>query len=183
MKNLNQFLSFAAVARNGSFAAAARELGLAPSSVAKSVARLESDLGTRLFHRTTRSLRLTEEGARLFERCASLLDAINALETLVTGGDAGPAGTLRVGAPIGYGTRRIVPVLSRLLAQHPSLDVEMRLSDERVNLVQEGLDAVIRIGHNEDSALVARQFDQQHLMLCATPQYIKRHGKVRTVTD
>jgi LysR family transcriptional regulator for bpeEF and oprC len=180
MKNLNQFLSFASVARNGSFAAA-RELGLAPSSVAKSVARLESDLGIRLFHRTTRSVRLTEEGNTLFAQCVRVLDEINMLESLIAEPTGGPTGTLRVGAPIGYGTRKIVPVLSRLLAAHPLLNIEMRLSDERVNLVDEGLDAVIRIGSNEDSGLVARQFDQQYLLLCATPQYIQRHGALRSV--
>jgi LysR family transcriptional regulator for bpeEF and oprC len=183
MKNLNQFLSFASVARNGSFAAAARELGLAPSSVAKSVARLESDLGIRLFHRTTRSVRLTEEGNTLFAQCVRVLDEINMLESLIAEPTGGPTGTLRVGAPIGYGTRKIVPVLSRLLAAHPLLNIEMRLSDERVNLVDEGLDAVIRIGSNEDSGLVARQFDQQYLLLCATPQYIQRHGALRSVAD
>jgi LysR family transcriptional regulator for bpeEF and oprC len=183
MKNLNQFLSFASVARNGSFAAAARELGLAPSSVAKSVARLESDLGIRLFHRTTRSVRLTEEGNTLFAQCVRVLDEINMLESLIAEPTGGPTGTLRVGAPIGYGTRKMVPVLSRLLAAHPLLNIEMRLSDERVNLVDEGLDAVIRIGSNEDSGLVARQFDQQYLLLCATPQYIQRHGALRSVAD
>jgi DNA-binding transcriptional LysR family regulator len=183
MKNLNQFLSFASVARNGSFAAAARELGLAPSSVAKSVARLEGELGLRLFHRTTRSLRLTEEGTTLFAQCGRILDEITLLESLVTDTTDGPAGTLRVGAPIGYGTRKIVPVLSRLLASHRALNIEMRLSDERVNLVEEGLDAAIRIGANEDSSLVARQFSEQHLLLCAAPQYVQRHGALRSVAD
>ena len=183
MKNLNQFLSFASVARNGSFAAAARELGLAPSSVAKSVARLESDLGTRLFHRTTRSLHLTEEGTTLFAQCGRVVDEISVLESLITDTTDGPTGTLRVGAPIGYGTRKIVPVLSRLLAAHPLLNIEMRLSDERVNLVDEGLDAVVRIGNNEDSGLVARQIDRQHLVLCATPQYVQTHGKLNSVAD
>lgn len=106
MKNLNQFLSFASVARNGSFAAAARELGLAPSSVAKSVARLESDLGSRLFHRTTRSLHLTEEGTTLFAQCGRVVDEISVLESLITDTTDGPTGTLRVGAPMGTGLER-----------------------------------------------------------------------------
>lgn len=183
MKNLKQFLSFAAVARNSSFAAAARELGLAPSSVAKSVARLESDLGVRLFHRTTRAVRLTEEGDALFAKCARVLEEIDSLELSTARSAEAPTGTLRVGAPIGYGTRRIVPVLNRLLAAYPALNVDMRLTDERVNLVTEGLDAVIRIGSLDDSGLVARQFDRQHLVLCASPAYIKIHGALRTVEE
>jgi LysR family transcriptional regulator for bpeEF and oprC len=183
MKNLKQFMSFAAVARNSSFAAAARELGLAPSSVAKSVARLESDLGVRLFHRTTRAVRLTAEGDALFAKCAGVLNAIDALELSTTSPAEAPSGTLRVGAPIGYGTRKIVPVLNRLLAAYPALNVDMRLTDERVNLVSEGLDAVIRIGSLDDSGLIARQFDRQHLVLCASPDYIKIYGALSGVEE
>ena len=183
MKNLKQFLSFAAVARNSSFAAAARELGLAPSSVAKSVARLESDLGVRLFHRTTRAVRLTAEGDALFAKCARVLEEIDSLELSATRSAEAPTGTLRVGVPIGYGTRRIVPVLNRLLAAYPALNVDMRLTDERVNPVTEGLDAVVRIGSLDDSGLVARQFDHQHLVLCASPAYIKIHGALRAVEE
>ena len=183
MKNLKQFMSFAAVARNNSFAAAARELGLAPSSVAKSVARLESDLGVRLFHRTTRAVRLTAEGDALFAKCARVLEEIDSLELSTARSAEAPSGTLRVGAPIGYGTRKIVPVLTRLLAAHPALNVDMRLTDERVNLVSEGLDAVIRIGYLDDSGLVARRFDLQHLVLCASPDYIKVHGALNAVEE
>lgn len=183
MKNLKQFMSFAAVARNSSFAAAARELGLAPSSVAKSVARLESDLGVRLFHRTTRAVRLTEEGDALFVKCARVLEEIDALDLSAKGAAEEPSGTLRVGAPIGYGMRRIVPVLSRLMTRYPALTVDMRLSDERVNLITEGLDAVVRIGSLEDSGLIARRFDEQRLVLCATPRYLQARGSVNDVED
>ncbi|KQR78425.1 hypothetical protein ASG35_08235 [Burkholderia sp. Leaf177] len=183
MKNLRQFMSFAAVARNSSFAAAARELGLAPSSVAKSVARLESDLGVRLFHRTTRAVRLTAEGDALFARCARLLEEIEALELSAAQSPEAPSGTLRVGAPIGYGTRKIVPVLNRLLEAYPLLDVDLRLTDERVNLVTEGLDAVVRIGALDDSGLVARRIDEQHLVLCASPAYLKANGALRSVAE
>jgi LysR family transcriptional regulator for bpeEF and oprC len=183
MKNLKQFMSFAAVARNSGFAAAARELGLAPSSVAKSVARLESDLGVRLFHRTTRAVRLTEEGDALYKKCARLLDEIDSLELSAKGEAEEPSGTLRVGAPIGYGMRKIVPVLNRLLERHPRLSIDMRLSDERVNLVSEGLDAVVRIGALDDSGLIARRIGEQRLVLCATPHYLDARGQVQTVAD
>ncbi|MFM0594681.1 LysR family transcriptional regulator [Paraburkholderia dilworthii] len=183
MKNLSQFLNFAAVARHGSFAHAARELSLAPSSVAKSIARLEQELGVRLFHRTTRSVRLTEEGQTLFAKCSRLLDEIDALD-LRSVSDAGePAGTLCIGAPIGYGTQVVLPVLTALQRRYPALEFDLRLSDEQVNLVGEGLDAVIRFGALTDSSLIARQFDSQPLVLCASPAYLAAHPKIRAVAD
>lgn len=151
--------------------------------MAKSVARLENDLGVRLFHRTTRAVSLTSEGDALFAKCQRVLEEIDALELLSSGSTEGPTGTLRVGAPIGYGTRKIVPVLNRLLDAHPLLNVEMQLSDERVNLITEGLDAVVRIGSLDDSGLVARQFDRQELVLCASPQYIETSHPVQTVAE
>lgn len=183
MRNLSQFVAFAAVARQGGFAAAARELGLAPSSVAKSVARLEADLGSRLFHRTTRAVHLTAEGEALFARCSGVLDELESLELLTTGGASEPTGVLRVSAPIGYGTRKIVPVLTGLLATYPRLHVDIRLTDERVNIVQEGLDAAIRMGPLDDSGLVARPFDRQHLVLCASPGYLRTHAAPQSVDE
>ncbi|WP_144144791.1 LysR family transcriptional regulator [Paraburkholderia sp. BCC1884] len=183
MKNLSQFLNFAAVARQGSFASAARELGLAPSSVAKSIARLEQELGVRLFHRTTRSVHMTAEGQALFAKCARLLDEIDALDlNSVSSGDE-PAGTIRIGAPIGYGTRVVLPVLSALQRRYPELDIDLRLSDEQVSLVKEGFDAMIRFGTLTDSSMIARQFDSQPLVLCASPAYLAAHPKIRHVAD
>jgi LysR family transcriptional regulator, regulator for bpeEF and oprC len=183
MRNLAQFVAFAAVARNGGFAAAARELGLAPSSVAKSVARLEADLGSRLFHRTTRAVHLTAEGEALFARCAPVLAEVESLELLTKVSSEAPSGTLRVSAPIGYGIRKIVPVMNDLLAAYPLLTIDMRLTDERVNIVNEGLDAAVRIGALDDSGLVARPFERQHLVLCASPDYVRTHSPLRTVED
>ncbi|WP_345815156.1 LysR substrate-binding domain-containing protein [Paraburkholderia sp. PREW-6R] len=183
MKNLSQFLNFAAVGRHGSFARAARELSLAPSSVAKSIARLEQELGVRLFHRTTRSVQMTAEGQTLFARCSRLLDEIDALD-LHSVADAGaPTGVLRVGAPIGYGTRVVLPVLTALQRRYPALEADLRLSDEQVDLVREGLDAVIRFGTLNDSSMIARQFDSQPLVLCASPDYLAAHPKIRGVGD
>jgi LysR family transcriptional regulator, regulator for bpeEF and oprC len=182
MKNLSQFVNFAAVARHGSFAQAARELGLAPSSVAKSVARLEKDLGARLFHRTTRAVTLTEEGRTLFAKSARLLEEIEALDLTSVNDDA-PSGVLRIGAPIGYGVRVMLPVLARLRERHPQLRFDLRLSDGRVSLLDEGLDAAIRFGELEDSSLIAQKIDEQPLVLCASPAYLSRHPKIRAVKD
>ncbi len=183
MKNLSQFVNFSAVARHGSFAQAARELGLAPSSVAKSVARLENELGARLFHRTTRSVQLTAEGQVLFEKSSRLLEEIEALDLSSVKDDDEPGGILRIGAPIGYGVRVLLPVLTRLQQRFSALEIDLRLSDERVTLLDEGLDAAVRFGQLEDSTLIARQIDSQALMLCASPAYLAGRSKIRSVKD
>jgi DNA-binding transcriptional LysR family regulator len=112
-----------------------------------------------------------------------VLEEIESLELSATPSSEAPSGTLRVGAPIGYGTRKILPVLNRLLQAYPLLNVDIRLSDERVNLVTEGLDAVVRIGALDDSGLVACRIDQQHLVLCASPAYLKANGALRSVDE
>ncbi|MFB9124799.1 LysR family transcriptional regulator [Paraburkholderia dipogonis] len=183
MKNLSQFLNFSAVARYGSFAQAARELGLAPSSVAKSVARLEKDLGGRLFHRTTRALTLTEEGRALYAKCELLVAQIDALDLTSLGESDEPAGVLRIGAPIGYGVRIVLPLLARLRERHPALEFDLRLSDGRVSLLDEGLDAVVRFGQLEDSSLIAHKIDEQPLVLCASPAYLSTHQSIRATHD
>ncbi|SDR20904.1 DNA-binding transcriptional regulator, LysR family [Paraburkholderia fungorum] len=183
MKNLSQFLNFSAVARHRSFAQAARELGLAPSSVAKSVARLEKDLGARLFHRTTRALTLTEEGRTLFAKCESLAAQIDALDLMSLGESDEPSGMLRIGAPIGYGVRIVLPLLARLRELHPALEFDLRLSDGRVAVLDEGFDAVVRIGQLEDSTLIAHKIDEQQLVLCASPAYLSMHHPIRSIHD
>lgn len=183
MKNLSQFLNFAAVAKHGSFASAARELGLAPSSVAKSIARLEQELSVRLFHRTTRSVNMTAEGQTLFAKCARLLDEIDALDLHSVGDGDEPSGMIRIGAPISYGTRIVLPALSALQRRYPALDIDLRLSDEQVSVVKEGLDAVVRFGTLTDSSMIARQFDSQPLVLCASPAYLAAHPRIRQIAD
>lgn len=183
MNNLSQFLNFVAVAKHGSFADAARQSGLAPSSMAKSVARLEQELGIRLFHRTTRSMRLTEEGQRLFSKCSRLVEEIEALDLHNSSGDDSPSGLLCIGAPIGYGSRVMVPFLASLQQRYPALEIDLRLSDERINLIAEGVDAVIRFGTLDDSSMIARQFDSQPLLLCASPRYIAANPALSVPDD
>jgi LysR family transcriptional regulator, regulator for bpeEF and oprC len=183
MKNLRQFVNFTAVARHGSFTQAARELGLAPSSVSTSVARLEEELGMRLFNRTTRSVQLTEEGQQLYAKCSKLLAEIEALDLTSSSDDDTPSGTLRIGAPIGYGTRVMLPMLADMRSRYPALEFDLRLSDEQVNMVSEQLDVVVRFGTLRDSSMIARQFDLQDLVLCATPGYLASHPRIRRVSD
>ncbi|MEJ8856722.1 LysR family transcriptional regulator [Variovorax robiniae] len=181
MQGLQQFLSFAETARHGSFAAAARELGSAPSTLAKAVTRLEASLGVKLFHRTTRQVSLTPDGERLYRRCERVLTEIEDLHADAAGTRATVVGTLRVDMPIVYGRRVLLPVLARLKAEHPGLELDVRLQDSFVDLVRDGIDLAVRVGALHDSSLVARRFDSQHLLLCASPDYIARHGMPATL--
>ena len=181
--SLQGFSSFVETAKRASFAHAARTLGLSPSAVAKSVARLEAALGVRLFHRTTRQVTLTGDGRELFERCQRVLEEIESLHSAAEGTRHKPRGTLRLDVPVTYGKQVVVPVVARLAVTHPELSIDVRFSDRFVDLIQDGLDAVVRVGALGDSRLVARPFDQQQLLVCASPRYLKRKGMPTTLAD
>lgn len=176
MASLDLINSFASAARQASFAKAARELALSPSAVAKNVARLEAQLGLRLFHRTTRQVTLSQDGQELFARCQHILDEVAALDEAVAGANAGPRGTLRIDMPVTYGRQVVLPQLMKLVARHPELKIDARFSDHVVDIVKDGLDAAVRIGSLVDSGLVGRMFDQQVIKTFASPAYLARHG-------
>jgi len=183
MQGLQPLIAFAATARHGSFAAAAREQGQAPSTLAKAVARLEQGLGLQLFQRTTRQVRLTADGERLYQRCQRVLAELEDLQTIASGSRAAPSGLLRVAMPVFYGKRFVLPRLAGLLRQHPGLQLDARLSDQQVDLVREGIDLAVRIGRLDDSSLVAKRVDWQTICLCASPAYLARAGTPRRVEE
>jgi len=183
MQGLQQFLAFAQTARRGSFAAAARDLGGSPSTLAKSVARLETSLGVKLFHRTTRQVSLTADGERLFHRCERVLGELEDLQADASGIRAAPSGTLRVDLPVFYGRRFVLPILARLQRRHPALVFEVRFQDRFADLVKDGIDLAVRAGELSDSSLVARRIDSQQLVLVASPAYLRAHGTPARVED
>ena len=183
MQGLQQFLAFAQTARRGSFAAAARDLGGSPSTLAKSVARLETTLGVKLFHRTTRQVSLTVDGERLFHRCERVLAEFEDLQADAAGTRLAPSGTLRVDLPIFYGRRFVLPLLAALQREHPALDFEVRLQDGFADLVRDGIDLAVRMGELRDSSLVARRIDSQQLVMVAAPSYLQAHGTPRRLED
>ena len=183
MQGLQQFIAFAETAKHGGFAAAAREQGVAPSTLAKAVARLEAALGVKLFHRTTRQVRLTPDGERLFQRCQRVLAEVEDLRAAASGTRASPSGTLRIDLPVFYGKRFVMPLLAGLQQRHPQLQIDVRLSDAFVDLVRDGIDLAVRIGKLRDSSLVARRVDRQQLLLCASPAYLGARGTPRRVED
>lgn len=183
MLALQPLLAFSETAKHGGFAAAARELGTAPSTLAKAVGRLEASLGLRLFHRTTRQVTLTEDGERLFERCQRVLAELDELRTEAAGTRAEPSGTLRIDMPITYGRKVILPLLAQLVRKYPRLSLDARLSDAYADLVRERLDLAIRVGELDDSTLVAKRFGQQQLILVASPGYLTERGGPKSLDE
>lgn len=183
MQGLQPLIAFADTARHGGFAAAARETGVAPSTLAKSVGRLEQSLGVKLFHRTTRQVRLTPDGERLYQRCQRVLIELEDLQAEASGARTEPAGLLRIDMPIYYGRHFVMPILARLQARHPQLVLDLRLSDTFSDLLRDRIDLSVRIARLADSTLVARQVDEQHLVLCASRRYLERRGTPRRLED
>src|SRR3990172_3140119 len=138
MAGMQTFLAFAETAKRGSFAEAARELGLSASAVAKGVGRLEADLGLRLFHRTTRQVTLTSEGHELYARCRRIVDEIEALRDDASGARAEPSGTLRLNAPLVLGRMAVVPALAALVRLYPKITLEVGFSGRYLDLVRAG---------------------------------------------
>ncbi|MFM2481247.1 LysR family transcriptional regulator [Celerinatantimonas sp. YJH-8] len=168
----------------GSFTAAGERLGLTGSAVGKSITRLEKKLGTKLLHRTTRSLTPTPEGQRYFEGWIAILDEIDSLEQGVVAGSIQVSGSLNVHLPAAFGRRHVMPLLLDLTRKYPNLDLTVAFSERRINLIDEGVDLVVRIGTLEDDAdLIARRLGQQRLVVCASPDYLKKKGTPKLVTE
>lgn len=154
------------------------------SAVGKSIARLEERLGVRLFHRTTRSQRLTDNGALFYERCLRALEEIRGAESQLETGKHQVSGRLRVAMPVLFGRQCIAPLLIELAQEHPGLELEMSFSDRIVDLVEEGFDMAVRNGTLADSAvLVARRLGVHRMVLCAAPDYLIKNGQPQSVDD
>ncbi|MEM6487678.1 MAG: LysR substrate-binding domain-containing protein [Pseudomonadota bacterium] len=176
MDKLTAMRTFAAVARKGSYTAAARTLGISIKLASKQVQVLEADLRTRLLNRTTRSVTLTDTGRAYLQRCRPILEQIDELDALVRERQGALAGTIRITAPTSFGATELADALASFLTDHPEVEVELRLSDSRVAVVEEGFDLAVRIGTMRDTTLVAQQLSAMPLVLCAAPAYLDRHG-------
>jgi DNA-binding transcriptional LysR family regulator len=175
---LNGIAAFVHAVDSGSFVEAAARMRLTRSAVGKSIARLEHRLGVRLFHRTTRTLNLTEEGQMYYERCVRALAELDAATAALNTGKAVPQGRLRLSAPTLFGRHCVAPVVLELSEQYPELSVEMSFSDRVVDLVDEGFDLAVRIGTLPDSAsLAARRLGDQRMAICAAPTYLAERGR------
>ncbi|MFP2898371.1 LysR family transcriptional regulator [Corallococcus sp. 4LFB] len=183
MDQLFTLRTFVAVARQGSFTSASRRLRISPSVATRAIARLEERLGLALLTRTTRSVRLTERGQVYLESCQRLLEDLDEAERRVRGENAEPRGELSLSAPIVFGRLHVLPVVQELLAAHPALSVRLHLSDRNQHLVDEGIDAAVRLGELKDSGLIALKVGAVRRVLVASPQYVKRRGTPRSPAE
>lgn len=168
---------FALVARNRNLAAAARELGVTPPAVSKRLAQLEQRLGVRLVNRTTRRLSLTPEGELYLANGSRILDELSELEQLVTRSRGEPAGLLRVNASFGFGRTHVAPAVSAYVERFPSMKIQLQLTERPLSLQEEGFDLGIRFGEVPDARINARLLLKNRRIVCASPAYLKRHGK------
>jgi DNA-binding transcriptional LysR family regulator len=174
---------FVQVVDLGSFAAAAKTTNLSATMVAKHVAGLERRLGSRLLYRTTRRQGLTEVGKVYYDRCKALLADVEAAECSVSLLQGAPRGTLRVTAPVSFAARRLAPALAEFLRLYPDVSVDLAASDRVVDLIEEGIEAAIRVGPLADSRLVARALRPYRSLLCAAPSYLRRCGAPKSPGD
>jgi len=179
LDDLTAMAVFVRVVEAHSFSGAARALGTTTSAVSKRVARLEERLGTRLLSRTTRRISLTEPGAALFERASSILADVEAAEVELGQHSREPRGTLRVNAPVLLGHMHLAALLPEFLGKYPEIRVDLTLDDRYVNVLEEGYDAVVRIGRLVDSGLMARKLGTAERVVCASPDYLAEHGTPR----
>jgi DNA-binding transcriptional LysR family regulator len=183
MDRLDDLGLFLRVLDQGSISAAARSLDISVAVASQRLKRLEHALGVRLLHRTTRRLHATPEGLELASQGRALVEDLDALTAGLRQGASGVAGTLRVTLSAAFGFKYISPLLPEFMARHPQLHLYTHLSDEMVDLVGAGYDLAIRIGALRDSSLVARPIASNRRLLCAAPDYLRRHGHPRTPQD
>lgn len=173
---LTPMLIFARIVEGGSLSAGARAAGKSLPAVCRSLAQLEKRLGERLLHRTTRRIALTEAGREFYERCRRIAAEIEEAEAAVSARKMEPQGVLAVTAPLLFGRMHVAPVVVDYLRRHRKASVNLLLTDRTVNLVEEGLDAAIRIGELADSTLIARRLGAVPRVVCASPEYLGRNG-------
>jgi DNA-binding transcriptional LysR family regulator len=183
MNPLDAMQTFVRVAELSSFTQAAESLGLPRASTTTAVQRLEGLLGTRLLHRTTRRVQLTQDGQAFYERCKDLLSDVDELQSMFLPAQASLRGRLRVDMPLGAARNAVVPRLPEFLRRHPGIELELSSTDRRVDPVREGFDCVMRVGPLADSSLVARSLGAYRMVNCASPGYVAEQGMPRSLDD
>jgi len=183
LDHFGDVLAFVRVADTGSFTQASEKLGLTRSAVGKSITRLEENLATRLIHRTTRSVSLTEEGRLFYDHALRILCEVDDAEATLAERNQIPKGRLRLDIPTAFGRLHVLPILQRFLALWPGLEADVTFSDDYCDLVSDGIDVAIRIGGPTDSSLIRQVLAPHHFITCATPAYLQQHGIPRNIAD
>ncbi|WP_298450421.1 LysR family transcriptional regulator [uncultured Marinobacter sp.] len=183
MDRLDAMRAFVTVVGEGAFTRAAEKLDMSPQLVSKYVSQLEEHLGVRLLNRTTRRLHLTEAGASYHQRALQVLHDIEDMECLVGDLQTEARGMLRISAPVSFAIRHMAPLLSEFQKAHPGVGIDLQLNDRKVDLVEEGFDVVLRIGHLKSSSLIAKRIAPIRMAVCASPDYLKQNGTPKQLED
>jgi DNA-binding transcriptional LysR family regulator len=183
MNTLLAMTTFVRIVEKGSLTAAAAALDTSLPSVVRSLASLERHLGVRLLNRTTRRIHLTDEGTQYLERCHAILSAVQEAEATLASGHAEPRGRFAVTASVLFGRLYVAPIAVEFIQRYPHVSADLLFVDRVVNLIEEGLDVAVRIGHLRDSSLVAIQVGEVRRVFCASPQYLRRYGTPRAPED
>ncbi|MBC3765203.1 LysR substrate-binding domain-containing protein [Neptunicella marina] len=183
MANWEGVTEFVAVAETGGFTKAARKLSTSVAQVSRRVVILEERLGVKLLNRTTRKVALTEAGQAYFQQCRLLIEGLEQAELSVTQMQSEPKGELRVTAPATYGEQHIAPLLNQFLQQYPQVKIDLILSNQKLDLIDSGIDVAVRLGVLESSSLIAKKLGSRQLFVCASPTYLSEHGTPQTLSD
>jgi DNA-binding transcriptional LysR family regulator len=183
MVDLNDIVVFVRVVEAGSFTAAARLLGMPKTTVSRRIASLEREVGVRLVQRTTRSLNMTDVGRLYYEQSSQALRTIEDANLRLAETRAEPSGTIRISAPVGFGAHYLTSAVFDFLAAFPKTQVELHLTDDKLNLVENRIDLAFRTGILPDSTLTARKLGSTHRILCGSPDYLARHGEPQAAAD
>ena len=182
MSNWEGVTEFVAVAEAESFTAAAKQLDISTAQVSRQVSALESRLATKLLHRTTGKVSVTEAGTIYYQHCRQVLNSLEAAEDAISDMLSKPTGKLKITAPVTYGEATIAPLINNFLARYPELDVQLHLSNQTVDLIDEGYDLAIRQGKLKDSTMMAKRLSSRTFYVCASAAYLSAHGEPVTPT-
>lgn len=183
MSNWEGVSEFVAVVEAGSFTAASKRLGISTAQVSRLVSALEARLVTKLFYRTTRKVTVTEPGNVYYQHCRLVLDGLEEAERAVTNLQRIPIGKLKITAPVTYGEKTIAPLVNNFVAKYPDLEVQLQLTNQMVDLVDEGCDIAIRLGQLEDSTLIAKRLAARVLYVCASPAFTSKYGAPHSLSE
>ena len=181
--NIEHLKLFVRIAFTHNISVAGQELGLSPAVASAHINKLETDLGVRLIHRTTRKVSMTEEGEAFLPHAEEVLNSVQAARASVGSGSLLPTGTLRISAPASFGRMHLIPALQTFMGTYPGLTIDCRLSDSITDLVEGGFDVAIRNADLKDSNLIARKLTSDQRIVCASPDYINKHGKPSSPAD
>ncbi|MCF6189318.1 MAG: LysR family transcriptional regulator [Cocleimonas sp.] len=183
MDTLNAMKLYCHIVDAGQLSIAADQLNLSKGAVSKQLAKLEAHLGGRLLNRTTRRLTPTEAGIAFYERAKLILESVDEAECVVTGLTAEPRGTLKINAPMSFGFDYLGELLANYQNKYPKMKIDLTLHDRQIDLIEEGYDLALRIATLKDSTLIARKLAPCHLVMCASPEYLQKHGEPKNPSD